>query len=130
MGLGTANTGTNVIDGTGVGGSGGAVGSGSAAATGNISTTDIEQYAELLGEDTATLNVTQQATVLNVGFALANSGINDISGVAGGLLSADPGDDNEYAQDLFAMLLPALAAELRLWPSSWINQLGQRHCCG
>ena len=109
MGLGTANSGLNAVAGTGVaGGSGGAIASGNASATGNLSTTDINQYAQLLGEDTAALNVTQRATVLNVGFALANSGINDISGVAGGLLSADPGDDNAYAQDLFAMLLPAL----------------------
>lgn len=109
MGVGTANTGLNSVAGAGAGGgSGGAIGAGNASATGNLSTTDINQYAQLLGEDTATLNVTQRATVLNVGFALANSGINDISGVAGGLLSADPGDDNAYAQDLFAMLLPAL----------------------
>ena len=107
MGLGTANTGLNNISGPGVA-AGGSVSAGSASATGNISTTDIEQYADLLGEDSAHLNVEQRATVLNVGFALANSGINDISGVAGGILSADPGDDNEYAQDLFAMLLPAL----------------------
>ena len=109
MGVGTANSGLNTVAGAGVGGgSGGAISAGDASATGNLSTTDINQYAQLLGEDTAQLNVTQRATVLNVGFALANSGINDISGVAGGLLSADPGDDNAYAQDLFAMLLPAL----------------------
>ena len=98
--------------------SGGSVSAGSASATGNISTTDIEQYADLLGEDSATLNVEQRATVLNVGFALANSGINDISGVAGGLLSADPGDDNEYAQDLFAMLLPALLQSYGYGPAA------------
>jgi hypothetical protein len=109
MGVGTANSGLNGVAGAGTaGGSGGAIAAGNANATGNLSTTDISQYAQLLGEDTAQLNVTQRATVLNVGFALANSGINDISGVAGGLLSADPGDDNAYAQDLFAMLLPAL----------------------
>ena len=130
MGLGTANSGTNVISGTGVGGSGGAVGSGNAAATGNISTTDIDQYAELLGEDTATLNVTQRATVLNVGFALANSGINDISGVAGGLLSADPGDDNEYAQDLFAMLLPALLQSYGYGPAAGSISTGNATATG
>ena len=62
--------------------------------------------------------MTQRATVLNVGFALANSGINDISGVAGGLLSSDPGDDNEYAQDLFAMLLPALLQSYGYGPAA------------
>ena len=77
---------------------------------------------ELLGEDTATLNVTQRATVLNVGFALANSGINDISGVAGGLLSADPGDDNAYAQDLFAMLLPALLQSYGYGPAAGVSR--------
>ena len=118
MGLGVANSGLNNISGTGTGGAGGSIGAGSASATGNVSTTDIDQYAQLLGEDTAQLNVSQQATVLNVGFALANSGINDISGVAGGLLSADPGDDNEYAQDLFAMLLPALLQSYGYGPAA------------
>ena len=130
MGLGVANTGTNVVAGTGVGGSGGTIGSGTAVATGNISTTDIDQYAELLGEDTATLNVSQQATVLNVGFALANSGINDISGVAGGLLSADPGDDNEYAQDLFAMLLPALLQSYGYGPAAGSISTGNATATG
>ena len=118
MGLGTANSGLNGATGSGTGGSGGAVSAGSASATGNVSTTDIEQYAELLGEDSAELNVTQRATVLNVGFALANSGINDISGVAGGILTADPSDDNAYAQDLFAMLLPALLQSYGYGPAA------------
>lgn len=117
MGLGVSNTGLNGVTGPGLG-SGGAVVAGGASATGNISTTDIEQYASLLGEDTAHLNVEQRATVLNVGFALANSGINDISGVAGGILTADPGDDNEYAQDLFAMLLPALLQSYGYGPAA------------
>ena len=119
MGLGTANTGLNGVTGAGAsGGSGGSVAAGNASATGNLSTTNIDQYAQLLGEDTAQLNVTQRATVLNVGFALANSGINDISGVAGGLLSADPTDDNAYAQDLFAMLLPALLQSYGYGPAA------------
>jgi hypothetical protein len=131
MGLGTANTGLNTVAGGGVsGGSGGAVGAGNAAATGNLSTTNIDQYAELLGEDTATLNVTQRATVLNVGFALANSGINDISGVAGGLLSADPTDDNEYAQDLFAMLLPALLQSYGYGPAAGSIDTGNATATG
>jgi hypothetical protein len=119
LGIGTANSGLNAVAGTGVGtGSGGAVNAGDASATGNLSTTDINQYAQLLGEDSSQLNVTQRATVLNVGFALANSGINDISGVAGGLLSADPSDDNDYAQDLFAMLLPALLQSYGYGPAA------------
>jgi hypothetical protein len=131
MGLGTANTGLNGVSGAGAtGGSGGAIGAGDAAATGNLSTTNIDQYAELLGEDTATLNVTQRATVLNVGFALANSGINDISGVAGGLLSADPTDDNEYAQDLFAMLLPALLQSYGYGPAAGSIDTGDATAVG
>ena len=119
MGVGTANRGLNGVPGSGVGGgSGGAIGAGNASATGNLSTTDINQYAQLLGEDTAQLNVTQRATVLNVGFALANTGINDITGVAGGLLSADPSDDNAYTQDLFAMLLPALLQSYGYGPAA------------
>jgi hypothetical protein len=131
MGLGTANTGLNGVTGAGAtGGSGGAITAGDAAATGNLSTTNIDQYAQLLGEDTATLNVTQRATVLNVGFALANSGINDISGVAGGLLSADPTDDNAYAQDLFAMLLPALLQSYGYGPAAGAISSGDATAVG
>ena len=108
MGVAGANSGTNVISGTGVAGSGGSVGSGNASATGNESLTEIEQYADILGVDQSTINVTQQATVLNVGFALANTGLNDVSGVASGLLTASEADDDAVAQELFAMLLPAL----------------------
>lgn len=108
MGLAVANSGANAVTGTGVSGSGGSIGSGNASATGNDSLTDIEQYAELLGVDQSTLNVTQRATVLNVGFALANSGLNDISAVAGGLLTASDDDDDAMTTELFAMLLPAL----------------------
>jgi len=108
MGVATANSGTNTITGAGVSGSGGAIGSGGASATGNDSMTDISQYAEILGLDASTTNVTQRATVLNVGFAVANSGLNDVAGVAGGLLSAGDGDDDAVATQLFSMLLPAL----------------------
>jgi LPXTG-motif cell wall-anchored protein len=108
MGLATSNSGTNTVTGTGTSGSGGSIGSGDATAVGNDSLTDIAQYAEILGVDQSTINVTQQATVLNLGFALANSGLNDVSGVAGGLLTASDADDDALAQELFAMLLPAL----------------------
>jgi len=107
-GLAIANSGNNGVTGTGVSGSGGSIGSGNASATGNDSLTDIGQYAEILGVDQSTVNVTQRATVLNVGFALANSGLNDVSGVAGGLLTASDADDDAVATELFAMLLPAL----------------------
>lgn len=108
MGLAIANTGTNAVVGTGVAGSGGAVGSGDASATGNESLTEIEQYAAILGVDQSTTNITQRATVVNVGFALANSGLNDVSNTASGLLTASENDDDTIAQQLFAMLLPAM----------------------
>ncbi len=108
MGLALANTGTNAVVGTGVAGSGGGVASGDASATGNDSLTEIEQYADILGVDQSTTNITQRATVLNVGFALANSGLNDVSSVASGLLTASEADDDAVAQQLFAMLLPAM----------------------
>ncbi|WP_116998683.1 LPXTG cell wall anchor domain-containing protein [Desertimonas flava] len=108
MGLALANTGTNAVAGTGVAASGGDIASGDASATGNDSLTEIEQYADILGVDQSTTNITQRATVLNVGFALANSGLNDVSNVATGLLTASEADDDAVAQQLFAMLLPAM----------------------
>ena len=118
MGLAQANSGLNAVTGTGVAGSGGAVGSGDATATGNDSLTEIDQFATLAGQDSATLNVTQRATVLNLGFALANSGLNDISGVAGGLLSASDEDDDAMAEEFFAMLLPAFLQSYGYGPGS------------
>lgn len=109
MGLATANSGTNSATGTGVAGSGGGVGTGDAAATGNQSLTDVLQQAALNGSGTSQLNVEQYATVMNIGFALANSGVNDIAGVATGLLTAGDSEvQNGLALDLFSMLLPAL----------------------
>jgi hypothetical protein len=109
MGLANANSGVNSVTGTGTAGSGGAIGSGDASATGNKSLTDILQQAALNGSGTSQLNVQQYATVMNIGFALANSGVNDIAGVAGQLLSAgDNQQQNDLATNLFSMLLPAL----------------------
>jgi LPXTG-motif cell wall-anchored protein len=46
---------------------------------------------------------------MNIGFALANSGVNDIAGVAGDLLKAsDNQQQNDLAVSLFSMLLPSL----------------------
>jgi LPXTG-motif cell wall-anchored protein len=109
MGLANANSGLNSATGTGTAGSGGQIGTGDASATGNQSLTDVLQQAALQGSGTSQLDVQQYATIMNLGFALANSGVNDITGVASGLLSA--GDDetqNALAVDLFSMLLPAL----------------------
>ena len=108
LGLAQANSGLNAITGTGVSGSGGSVGAGDATAIGNDSLTAISQRAAAVGSGTSQTDITQRATVLNLGFALANSGLNSISGVAGGLLSASDADDDAVAEDLFAMLLPAL----------------------
>ena len=109
MGLANANSGVNSATGTGTTGSGGEIGSGDASATGNQSLTDVLQQAALNGSGNGQINVEQYATVMNIGFALANSGVNDISGVAGGLLTAGTSEEqNGLALDLFSMLLPAL----------------------
>jgi hypothetical protein len=109
MGLANANSGVNSVTGTGTAGSGGAIGSGNASAIGNQSLSDVLQQASLTGSGTSQVNVAQYATIMNIGFALANSGVNDISGVASGLLAAgDSQTQNDLAVDLFSMLLPAL----------------------
>ena len=109
MGLANANSGINSATGTGIAGSGGDIGSGDASAIGNQSLTDILQQASLNGSGTSQVNVEQYATIMNIGFALANSGVNDITGVAGGILTAgDSQVQNDMALDLFSMLLPAL----------------------
>ncbi len=108
LGLAIANSGANSVVGNGVAGSGGSIDTGDTQAIGNDSLTRITQQALLLGADQSQLNVIQRATVLNLGFAIANSGLNDISGVAGALLAADDEADDYLAEQLFAMLLPAL----------------------
>ncbi len=109
MGLANANSGVNSVTGNGAAGSGGGIGTGDATAVGNHSLTDILQQAALNGSGTSQLNVEQYATVMNIGFALANSGVNDIAGVAGGLLKASDNDtQNQLAVQLFSMLLPSL----------------------
>ena len=109
MGLANANSGVNSVTGTGSAGSGGAIGSGDATAIGNQSLTDVLQQAALNGSGNAEVNVAEYATIMNIGFALANSGVNDITGVASGLLTAgDSQTQNQLAVDLFSMLLPAL----------------------
>ena len=109
MGLANANSGVNSVTGSGSAGSGGTVGTGEATAIGNQSLTDVLQQATLTGSGSSQLNVEQYATIMNIGFALANSGVNDITGVASGLLAAgDSQTQNDLAVDLFSMLLPAL----------------------
>ena len=118
LGLAYADSGMNSVTGTGVAGSGGSVGAGSASAIGNDSLTDIDQRAAIIGSGTSQTDITQRATVMNLGFALANSGLNNISGVASGLLSASDVDDDAIAQDLFAMLLPALLSSYGYGPGA------------
>ena len=108
LGLAIADSGMNSVSGSGQTGSGGGIDTGGASAIGNDSLTSIDQQAIALGSGGATLNITQRATVLNLGFALANSGLNEISGVAGSMLAASDEQDDALAEELFAMLLPAL----------------------
>jgi hypothetical protein len=108
LGSAIGNSGLNQIYGDGATGSGGGIGSGDALAIGNDSLSAINQTAAVLGSGTSQTDITQRATVLNLGFALANSGMNGISGVADNLLSAGDNEDDALAQDLFVMLLPAL----------------------
>jgi len=109
MGLANANSGINSATGTGTAGSGGDIGSGDASAIGNQSISDVLQQASLNGSGTSQVNVAQYATIMNIGFALANSGVNDITGAASGILTAgDSQVQNDMALDLFSMLLPAL----------------------
>ena len=85
------------------------------SATSRIS--DILQQAALTGSGDSQVNVEQYATIMNIGFALANSGVNDITGVAGGILTAgDSEAQNDMALDLFSHAAPGPPAELR-WDS-------------
>jgi LPXTG-motif cell wall-anchored protein len=108
VGVAQAGSGVNAVIGTGVAGTGGSIGSGDATAVGNDAVTGILQQAAISGSGTSQLDIVQRATVLNLGFALANSGLNDVTGVAGQLLSAGNDQSDAVARDLFAMLLPAM----------------------
>ncbi len=108
MGLASAGSGLNAVTGTGVAGTGGSIGSGSASAIGNDAETGVLQQASITGSGTSVIDVVQRATVLNLGFALANSGLNDVTGVAGQLLASGNDQSDAVARDLFSMLLPAM----------------------
>lgn len=130
LGLAIANSGGNSVLGNGVAGSGGAIDTGDTQAIGNDSLTRITQQAILLGADQSQLNVIQRATVLNLGFAIANSGLNDISGVAGALLAADDETDDYLAEQLFAMLLPALLQSYGIGVGSGTIDTGSAQAIG
>ena len=107
LGIAVADTGSNTIVASG-GAGGGQVQSGGASAIGNESITEISQHARATGSGTAHLTIAQRAMVLNLGVALANSGVNELRGIAGSLLSATP--DDVLTEQLFALLLPSLLA--------------------
>jgi hypothetical protein len=130
LGVAQSNSGLNVSTGTGVAGSAGDIGSGDATAVGNDSVTAIDQRAAINGSGDSQSNIAQRATVLNLGFAVANSGFNDIAGIAGNLLSAGDEDDDALAQDMFAMLLPALLSANGYGPGSGTIATGDASAIG
>ena len=104
MGVAVADSGGNAV----VGASGsGSVSTGTATAIGNNSLTDVSQTATLTGSGVSQLTVEQQALILNLGVAFANSGMNDVNGLANALLSSP---SHDLAEQLFSTLLPALLA--------------------
>jgi hypothetical protein len=102
LGVAVANTGGNAASGGAA-----AATTGSATAVGNQSLTNVAQTATLAGSGTAAVSVRQQVLVLNLGVALANTGAGDVSQLAVALLQTPTQD---LAAQLFALLLPALAA--------------------
>ena len=110
IGVPVADSGNNVVVVSGPGGSvGGVIDAGAANATGNQSLTEIVQRAFTTGSGAAHLTIEQRATVINLGLAIANSGINTVRGLAGSLINAP---DEFIARELFALILPALLASV------------------
>ena len=110
IGVAVADSGNNVVVVEGPGGSvGGVIDTGAANATGNQSLTEIVQRAFATGSGAAHLTIEQRATVINLGLAIANSGINTVRGLAGSLINAP---DEFIARELFALILPALLASV------------------
>ena len=107
IGVAIADSGSNSIIARGSVGAGAAVVSGGATAVGNESLTDVEQRAVAAGSGSSRLTIEQQALVINLGIALANSGVNEVRGLAGSLLATP---DEQISEQLFALLLPALLA--------------------
>ncbi len=110
IGVAVADSGNNVVVVEGPGGSvGGVIDTGAANATGNQSLTEIVQRAFATGSGAAHLTIEQRVTVINLGLAIANSGINTVRGLAGSLINAP---DEFIARELFALILPALLASV------------------
>ena len=110
IGVAVSDSGNNVVVVEGPGGSvGGVIDAGAANATGNQSLTEIVQRSFASGSGAAHLTIEQRATVINLGLAIANSGINTVRGLAGSLINAP---DEFIARELFALILPALLASI------------------
>lgn len=108
VGVAVASSGGNlVVSVLGGGAAGSAVSTGGATAVGNQSTTGIQQTAAASGSGSATISIDQRAFVLNLGIALANSGLNSVGGLAEELLANPTGDT---ATGLMTLLLPGLVA--------------------
>lgn len=113
IGLAVANTGNNaaVIVGDGsqplIAAAHGdaSIRTGSAGATGNQSETEVTQRATAIGSGQARLTIEQQATVVNLGVALANSGANTTDGVLGAFRDLY---DQYLARRLVALLIPSM----------------------
>lgn len=109
IGLAVADSGVNVIASTSTSTGAGAatIDTGTAHAVGNLSTTQVAQLAQAAASGTATIDINQWATVLNLGLALANTGGNDIGGLLGDVVEHR---DQHLAEQLVALLLPAMLA--------------------
>lgn len=113
LGIAYAGTGSNSTTG-GAGASAGssAVQTGPATAIGNDSITDVLQAAVASGSGNAHLTVNQRAVIVNLGLALANSGLNDIGSAAGALLEASDDSTDAFVQLLLPTLMSSYMAGL------------------
>lgn len=104
IGVAVADSGGNSA--TGGSGSSG-VSTGTATAVGNDSLTDVSQSATAAGSGSASITIEQRAIVINVGMAMANTGLNQVGDLTGELMAMP---EQEVAEQLFAVLLPSLLA--------------------
>lgn len=116
VGVAVASSGGNlIVTVLGATPTGGTISTGGATAIGNQSVTDVTQTATAIGSGTADITIDQRAVVLNLGIALASSGLNSVGGLAQELITNPTGDT---AKDLMAMLLPGLVAAGTTSPSA------------
>ena len=108
VGVAVASSGGNlIVTVLGATPTGGAIDTGGASAVGNQSVTNVTQSATAIGSGTSSITIDQRAVVLNLGIALANSGLNSVGGLAQELITNPTGDT---AQDLMSLLLPGILA--------------------